>query len=367
MAKQPNEANELINSIDQYISNNESRQLELLKDLATLSKNVYGFDKTIEKYSENIELFQSFFTTKYQLNTIYEQLIEEEKINAEKEKLAARLPQVKMIETEQRLPIDEPSAYVQPQQMHHHQTIDMKVIESKRKIVMEESPRFVEKLCNVQIQEGERCMLMCKVYSSQPIDEVEWFRNGMPISINHKQYLARCDNNLCTLSIDEKYTDDKSIAFTCRASNHLGTDETTAHLTILKSEPTDVLFPPKFREMLTTLNAMNGSSIAWKCFVEGNPLPTVQWYKNDVCIDILPQYNFTYNNGEAILRMDDLSPNDAGLFTCVAKNMLGVDQCSASLILTDVLLQSIDSHTTNGMGYVQVYIKCLVSFCLLRC
>lgn len=348
MAKHSNEANELINRIDQYISNNESRQLELLKDLATLSKNVYGFDKTIEKYSENIELFQSFFTTKYQLNTIYEQFIEEEKIKTKNEKLAVTLPQVKMIDTEQRLPIDEPSAYVQQQQMHQHQAIDMKIIESKQKIVMEEPPRFVEKLCNVQIQEGERCMLMCKVYSSQPIGVVEWFRNGVSISKNNKQYLAHNDNNLCTLSIDENYTDERSVAFTCRASNHLGTDETTAHLVILKPEPTEVLFPPKFREMLTALSATKGSSITWKCFVEGNPLPTVQWYKNDVCIDIMPQYNFTYNNGEAILRMDDLSTDDAGLFTCVAKNMLGVDQCSASLIVTDVL-QSIDSHTTNGM------------------
>lgn len=324
-----------------------------MKDLATLSKNVYGFDKTIEKYSENIELFQSFFTTKYQLTTIYEQLVEEERIKTENEKLAATLPQVNIIKMEQqRMPINELSVCVQQQQiqqqMHQQQTIDMKIIESKQKIVMEEPPRFVEKLSNVQIPEGERCMLMCKVYSSQPIDEVEWFRNGLPISINNKKYLTRYDNNLCTISIDETYTDDKSIAFTCRASNHLGTDETTAHLTILKPEPTEMLLPPKFREMLTTLNATKGSPITWKCFVEGNPLPTVQWYKNDVCIDILPQYNFTYNNGEAILRMDDLSTDDAGLFTCVAKNMLGVDQCSASLIVTDVP-KSIDSHTTNGM------------------
>lgn len=51
------EVNELINKIDRYISDHESQQLELLKGLATLSKNVYGFDKTIEKYSENIGVY----------------------------------------------------------------------------------------------------------------------------------------------------------------------------------------------------------------------------------------------------------------------------------------------------------------------
>lgn len=39
-AKNQHETDELINRIDRYISDHESRQLELLKDLAILSKNV---------------------------------------------------------------------------------------------------------------------------------------------------------------------------------------------------------------------------------------------------------------------------------------------------------------------------------------
>lgn len=39
-AKNQHETDELINKIDRYISDHESQQLELLKDLAILSKNV---------------------------------------------------------------------------------------------------------------------------------------------------------------------------------------------------------------------------------------------------------------------------------------------------------------------------------------
>ena len=39
-ARNQHETDELINKIDRYISDHESRQLELLKDLAILSKNV---------------------------------------------------------------------------------------------------------------------------------------------------------------------------------------------------------------------------------------------------------------------------------------------------------------------------------------
>lgn len=337
-AKHPNEVNELINKIDQYISNHESRQLELLKDLATLSKCVYGFDKTIEKYSENIELFQSFFSTKYQLNALNEQLIEETQTDS-----AAPIRTMNIQNTEPQ--INDASSFIQHQQIHQ-QSIDMKITESKQQFILEESPHFTEKLCDLNVQEGERCLLMCKVSSSQPISKIEWYRDGIPIT-NYHRYLIRFDNNLCTLSIDETATED-SATFTCRAINQLGFDDTSSRLICQQPEQMEMLIPPNFLKVLNNLNVTDGTSVVWKCFVEGNPLPTVQWFKNDQCIDVLPQYNFTYNNGESILCMDNLTILDAGIYTCVAKNMLGVDQCSATLMVT-VDLQSIDSRTTNGM------------------
>lgn len=74
-----------------------------------------------------------------------------------------------------------------------------------------------------------------------------------------------------------------------------------------------------------------GSSYSLECVVEGNPLPTVQWYKNDVNIDNSPDYVITFNNGEAILKFDEVFLEDKATYTCKATNRLGQSSTTASL------------------------------------
>lgn len=78
-------------------------------------------------------------------------------------------------------------------------------------------------------------------------------------------------------------------------------------------------------------SAREGSSHSLECTVEGNPLPTVQWYKNDVNIDNSPDYAITFNNGEAVLRFDEVFLEDKALYTCKATNRLGQSSTTASL------------------------------------
>lgn len=353
--KHAHETSDLINKIDRYISDHESRQLELLKDLATLSKHVYGYDKTIEKYSENIELFQSFFSTKNQLNMLGEHLAEEEKAQAaadeqRRKQEAEKLQQREQLQLSQlNEPTRETVDFVSQPFVQQERLIDVKVIETSRQTFTlessEEAPRFVRQLCDVTVQESERYQFVCQLQRAQPNIRIEWLKDGIPIT-NYPHYAVHNENDLCTLSIDETFTEDSAI-FTCRATNHLGTAETSARLFIQHHEQTEMLFPPHFVSPLTNCKTASGSSLVWKCFVEGNPLPTIQWFKNDVSIDVSSRYNISYNNGEAIIRIDDLTVDDAGRFTCIAKNILGVDQCSATLTVT-VALQSIDSLVKNG-------------------
>lgn len=354
-AKNINETNDLINKIDRYISDHESRQLDLLKDFAILSKNVHGFDKTIEKYSENIELFQSFFSAKNQLNCLGEQLVEEEK--AKVAKVAADVAAAEEFKRKQEIEkLQQLQIAAQPREIEtvdfvskpfiqQKQLIDIKITETHQTLSLEEVPRFVHELCDATVQEDEKCKLVCQLQGFDSTVHIDWLKNGIPITHN-PHYILYNDNGLCTLSIDKTLTDD-SATFTCRATNQFGSTETTARLIVQQHEQTEMLFPPNFIRPLTNCKTSSGSSLLWKCFVEGNPLPTIQWFKNDVCIDVLPRYNILYNNGEATLRLDDLTIDDAGKFTCIAKNILGVDQCSAMLAIT-APLQSIDSLVKVG-------------------
>lgn len=319
---------------------------------------MYGFDKTIEKYSENIELFQSFFSTKNQLNALGEQLVEEEK--AKEAAAAAAIDELRRNQEIQKQQQSKHSTqttevvdfvqYPQPQPqsqpiLQQKQSIDIKITETRQTLSLEEAPHFIRQFHDATVQEGEKCQLVCQLENWQPAIHIEWFKDGIPITI-HRHYVVRNENDLCTLSIGETLTEDSAL-FTCRATNHFGSAETSARLYIQPNEQMEIMCPPNFVSPLTNCKTSSGSSLLWKCFVEGNPLPTIQWIKDDVCIDVSPRYNISYNNGEATLRLDDLCVEDAGKFTCIAKNILGVDQCSAMLTIT-VAPQSIDSHVKNG-------------------
>lgn len=86
-----------------------------------------------------------------------------------------------------------------------------------------------------------------------------------------------------------------------------------------------------------------------ECTVEGNPLPTVQWYKNDVNIDNSPDYVITFNNGEAVLKFDEVFLEDKALYTCKATNRLGQSSTRASL---DVQRKTNALSLTTRYSYV---------------
>jgi len=77
-----------------------------------------------------------------------------------------------------------------------------------------------------------------------------------------------------------------------------------------------------------------GDACLLSCKAEGNPLPTVQWFKDDICIDNSPQYQITYNNGEALLKIEHTnSSTHRGKYTCVATNRLGSDSTASKLLI----------------------------------
>lgn len=98
-----------------------------------------------------------------------------------------------------------------------------------------------------------------------------------------------------------------------------------------EAEPEEQLSPPLFTKRLESSTSQEGSTFQMECKVEGNPLPTVQWFKNDVCIDNSPDYVITYNNGEAVLRFEEVFLEDQAEYCCKASNQLGTDLCSAKL------------------------------------
>ena len=102
----------------------------------------------------------------------------------------------------------------------------------------------------------------------------------------------------------------------------------TFNVEIITEEQPNV---PVFVKELQPSFAMEGCSHKLECTVKGNPLPTVQWYKNDINIDNSPDYIITFNNGEAVLKFDEIFLEDKASYTCKAANQWGQSSTTAYL------------------------------------
>lgn len=205
------------------------------------------------------------------------------------------------------------------------QEIDVSVTEKL------EAPVFITPLSDAEIQEGSKFTFVCQV-AGTPLPVVTWYKDGISIQ-NNPDYQTTFEQGYCSLTIEETFAED-SARYTCRAINALGSAETHADLSVKETEPEEQLIPPSFVKLLQPAVTKEGSAFQFECKVEGNPLPTVQWFKNSECIDNSPDYVITYNNGEAVLKFEKITLEDKAEYTCKANNELGPTQSTASLSVT---------------------------------
>lgn len=196
-------------------------------------------------------------------------------------------------------------------------------------VPLAEPPRFVRPIEDACVQEGDPIELICVVTGQQPLT-IEWLKDTYSIDGPNSGYSTVFDGAQCTLTIAEAITAD-SARFTCRASNAAGKTETTGVLLVREPPPLVMLESPQFARQLQSGRAREGETFEFGCLVTGNPLPTVQWFKNDVCVDQLKDFAITFNNGEARLRLDEVFLEDQAVFTCRATNPYGTEASSALL------------------------------------
>ncbi|XP_051161941.1 muscle M-line assembly protein unc-89 isoform X2 [Leptopilina boulardi] len=230
----------------------------------------------------------------------------------------------------QKTEFEDPMPIIEKQQMEST-LVNEEIVkkEDDKFLLISEAPRFTVKLDNAIIQEGEQFTFKCHVIG-YPEPEVVWLKDGMSI-INNPDYLTDYNQGICTLTIEETFTED-SAKFTCKASNDAGSTETDAVLTVKETAAEELPRTPNFIKELQSSIAIEGSTYELNCKVDGNPLPTVLWFKNEINIDNSPDYIITYNNGEGILKFEQIFMVDQANYSCKATNRLG--DASTSCFLT---------------------------------
>lgn len=96
---------------------------------------------------------------------------------------------------------------------------------------------------------------------------------------------------------------------------------------------------------------VNGSSISLDCLVRGEPMPVVRWLKDFMSLNITSDSGIkVFDNGTLFIA--DAGLDDAGFYTCIADNGLGINQVSVNVEVFPLIIQN-----KTGLSVQEVVVK----------
>ncbi|XP_072136706.1 neural cell adhesion molecule L1-like protein isoform X2 [Mobula birostris] len=175
--------------------------------------------------------------------------------------------------------------------------------------------------------EGKTAYLYCKVFGS-PSPTIRWLKEDMETEIEGPNYFKHTNG---TLEIKDVQREDAGF-YTCWASNVLGNDTTTCMLEVRVA--TEIVVPPD------DLMIQKDATAQFKCHAEydlafENDFE-LSWKKDGFEIYSDQTENDRILMDGDILQINDVSEDDEGTYTCVARTSLDVDMADAKLFILDV-------------------------------
>nr|XP_047139579.1 hemicentin-1 [Hydra vulgaris] len=205
---------------------------------------------------------------------------------------------------------------------------------------------------SVVVPAGSHITLFCHV-TGFPIPRIVWLKDHDVFTGTEKKYQLYNQS-----AIEVEHFEPKDMgSYICVATNILG--EATGIINLLigvlpKISITLDSIVSKNDSVIvhvgSNLDVMPGSSVRIICNAAGEPKPKILW-------EITPNINSaiqtvqTDNDGEIVLR--NVSHDDVGLYTCVARNSIGVDKAASSLsIMESPKILSLKIQYSTNVGDV---------------
>lgn len=210
-------------------------------------------------------------------------------------------------------------------------------------------PSVVLPLKDTSIFEGKAVKLDC-IIVAQPEPEVVWYFDQRPVKESPDiQLLFQGDR--CTLVIQEAFLEDAG-EYKVVAINSAGEAFSSCKLSVTPlniAEPairpsTDRLLPsempPKFEKLLSDILVVEGETVEFECSLVSGLKSTIKWYLNNkeiTCDDDRIKSVYSENDGSLKLVIENVSPNDKGVYTVKASNSSGDAKCFSHLIVKSVI------------------------------
>ncbi|XP_071942496.1 myosin light chain kinase, smooth muscle-like [Antedon mediterranea] len=198
-------------------------------------------------------------------------------------------------------------------------------------IVMTTAPEFLKKLTDVTVDDGSSLTLKVEVKGS-PAPTALWFFKDEEI-IEEEDFKFVSDGNTLSLVIAEVYPEDAGM-YTCVITNSEGKASTSCK--VLVDESGDVGIPPSFMQKPHQMNIDEGTIITLTCKVDGDPEPNVFWYKESRIIKPSDRVQLVSKGFSHSLRIPAAIVTDTGSYTCIAKNEVGEEKCTVSVMVHQI-------------------------------
>uniref|UniRef100_A0A182WJ15 Ig-like domain-containing protein n=1 Tax=Anopheles minimus TaxID=112268 RepID=A0A182WJ15_9DIPT len=249
-------------------------------------------------------------------------------------------------------------------------------------------PRFLTKPKNIdRAQEGGHAHFECKLEPvTDPNLKVEWYKNGMPITVGHR-FRPIHDFGYVALDIIDLIAEDTG-TYMCRAVNLVGVDEIAVQLACRGSQQiltntqnemgleqiqyleektrqqrSDYLDEmttqaPTFTTSLKHIEIKEGQRAHFECRLipVSDPTLRVEWYHNEAPVKTGSRFTETNNFGFVALDIMGCLADDSGTYTCRAVNALGEAVTSASCVVhtrKSIYSESQHEHALTSLRYLE--------------
>ncbi|KAI0984835.1 hypothetical protein GJ496_004613 [Pomphorhynchus laevis] len=218
-------------------------------------------------------------------------------------------------------------------------------------------PKFILRMNDTSVLEGETAQFRCQVFSSTT-PTVKWCRYGKEI----KQSLRFVKSSKGTLNLLEirKCTKEDQGNYEVVVSNQYG--EQSMERTLIVQAITEKIEPPQimqsyfesrrvripietswveetrgpsFTYQLRSRVVAAGQPVKLMCTYSGIPTPKITWFKDDQPM-LQSGYNYEISDVHGVCNLDyfTVSSEDSGIYKCVAVNSVGVAETYCQLLVT---------------------------------
>ncbi|XP_037085172.1 obscurin-like isoform X4 [Pollicipes pollicipes] len=193
------------------------------------------------------------------------------------------------------------------------------------------APAFTCPLRDSEVNEGSVLLLTADV-TGNPLPDVTWTRDGEPLP-RHERLFTSYDGDKLTLMLRPARVADAG-KYRVVLTSPRGQADSAADVRVKKT-----YVAPHFPQKITDLQQMPKYDAKFMGRVIGIPRPDVEWFFNDKPLRPSAKYKVKRDADMCALYVLDCTPEDAGVYSCVASNADGSAKCSATLEVVDHIVR----------------------------